>query len=138
MFIWMFLVSWLCFHYCLLVWFVCFFFLILRITQAMFFFISFFFFLCVNREETVSQLLSNMFDSNKNESVLVNGLCVIHTLLEIRKQGYGFVVLYKMWSRDMMVVFEASELEQFKIRVLTFMQCSLLRTGKVFQAWLLG
>ncbi|XP_005094786.1 serine/threonine-protein phosphatase 6 regulatory subunit 3 isoform X2 [Aplysia californica] len=41
----------------------------------------------MEQEETVSQLLSNMFDSEKNESVLVNGLCVIHTLLEVRRQG---------------------------------------------------
>uniref|UniRef100_A0A0B7APN8 Uncharacterized protein n=1 Tax=Arion vulgaris TaxID=1028688 RepID=A0A0B7APN8_9EUPU len=41
----------------------------------------------MEQEETVSRLLSNMFDSNKNESVLVNGLCVIHTLLEVRRQG---------------------------------------------------
>ncbi|KAH9505634.1 Serine/threonine-protein phosphatase 6 regulatory subunit 3 [Bulinus truncatus] len=38
-------------------------------------------------EATVSKLLSNMFNSDKNESVLVNGLCVIHTLLEVRRQG---------------------------------------------------
>ncbi|ESO89290.1 hypothetical protein LOTGIDRAFT_106669 [Lottia gigantea] len=38
-------------------------------------------------EETVSQLLCNMLDTNKNESVLVNGLFVIHTLLEVRRQG---------------------------------------------------
>ncbi|RUS76743.1 hypothetical protein EGW08_015499 [Elysia chlorotica] len=38
-------------------------------------------------EETVARLLSNMFESDKNESVLVNGLCVIHTLLEVRRQG---------------------------------------------------
>ncbi|GFS27271.1 serine/threonine-protein phosphatase 6 regulatory subunit 3 [Elysia marginata] len=38
-------------------------------------------------EETVAKLLSNMFESDKNESVLVNGLCVIHTLLEVRRQG---------------------------------------------------
>lgn len=38
-------------------------------------------------EETVARLLANMFESNKNESVLVNGLCVIHTLLEVRRQG---------------------------------------------------
>ncbi|XP_050390728.1 serine/threonine-protein phosphatase 6 regulatory subunit 3 isoform X2 [Patella vulgata] len=38
-------------------------------------------------EETVSQLLTNMLDTEKNESVLVNGLFVIHTLLEVRRQG---------------------------------------------------
>ena len=42
---------------------------------------------CLAREETVAKLLSNMFESDKNESVLVNGLCVIHTLLEVRRQG---------------------------------------------------
>lgn len=41
----------------------------------------------VAREETVAQLLSRMFDSEKNESVLVNGLCVIHTLLEVQRQA---------------------------------------------------
>ncbi|XP_041355125.1 serine/threonine-protein phosphatase 6 regulatory subunit 3-like isoform X2 [Gigantopelta aegis] len=38
-------------------------------------------------EETVSKLLSNLLNTEKNESVLVNGLFVIHTLLEVRKQG---------------------------------------------------
>ncbi|XP_071113932.1 serine/threonine-protein phosphatase 6 regulatory subunit 3-like isoform X3 [Haliotis cracherodii] len=38
-------------------------------------------------EETVAQLLKNLLDTEKNESVLVNGLFVIHTLLEVRKQG---------------------------------------------------
>ncbi|CAL1543575.1 unnamed protein product [Lymnaea stagnalis] len=41
----------------------------------------------MEQEATVAKLLSNMFDSDKNESVLVNGLCVIHTLLEVRRQG---------------------------------------------------
>ncbi|XP_059175019.1 serine/threonine-protein phosphatase 6 regulatory subunit 3-like isoform X2 [Physella acuta] len=41
----------------------------------------------MEKEITVSKLLSNMFDSDKNESVLVNGLCVIHTLLEVRRQS---------------------------------------------------
>ncbi|KAK7494563.1 hypothetical protein BaRGS_00014216, partial [Batillaria attramentaria] len=38
-------------------------------------------------EETVAKLLSNMFDLEQNESVIVNGLFVIHTLLEVRRQG---------------------------------------------------
>ncbi|XP_025099468.1 serine/threonine-protein phosphatase 6 regulatory subunit 3-like isoform X3 [Pomacea canaliculata] len=38
-------------------------------------------------EETVSKLISNMFDLEENESVIVNGLFVIHTLLEVRRQG---------------------------------------------------
>lgn len=38
-------------------------------------------------EETVSKLLTNMFDLEQNESVIVNGLFVIHTLLEVRRQG---------------------------------------------------
>ncbi|XP_070190281.1 serine/threonine-protein phosphatase 6 regulatory subunit 3-like isoform X3 [Littorina saxatilis] len=38
-------------------------------------------------EETVSKLLNNMFELEQNESVIVNGLFVIHTLLEVRKQG---------------------------------------------------
>ncbi|BFZ09907.1 hypothetical protein BsWGS_12946 [Bradybaena similaris] len=41
----------------------------------------------MEQEETVAQLLSNMFDSGKNESVLANGLCVIHTLLEVRRHS---------------------------------------------------
>ncbi|CAG5120318.1 unnamed protein product [Candidula unifasciata] len=41
----------------------------------------------MEQEETVAQLLSRMFDSDKNESVLVNGLCVIHTLLEVQRQA---------------------------------------------------
>uniref|UniRef100_A0A2C9JCE0 Uncharacterized protein n=1 Tax=Biomphalaria glabrata TaxID=6526 RepID=A0A2C9JCE0_BIOGL len=41
----------------------------------------------MEQEATVAKLLSNMFNSGKNESVLVNGLCVIHTLLEVRRQG---------------------------------------------------
>ena len=40
------------------------------------------------REETVSQLLDNMLSGEKNESVIVNGLSVIQTLLEFNnKQG---------------------------------------------------
>ncbi|XP_060085794.1 serine/threonine-protein phosphatase 6 regulatory subunit 3-like isoform X2 [Ylistrum balloti] len=41
----------------------------------------------VEMEETVSDLLSNMLDTECNESVIVNGLSVIQTLLEFRKQG---------------------------------------------------
>ncbi|XP_021342164.1 serine/threonine-protein phosphatase 6 regulatory subunit 3-like isoform X3 [Mizuhopecten yessoensis] len=41
----------------------------------------------VEMEETVSDLLSNMLDTERNESVIVNGLSVIQTLLEFRKQG---------------------------------------------------
>jgi hypothetical protein len=40
------------------------------------------------REENVSKLLDNMLkDEAKNESVIVNGLSVIQTLLEFKKQG---------------------------------------------------
>lgn len=39
------------------------------------------------REETVSKMLNNMFELEQNESVIVNGLFVIHTLLEVRRQG---------------------------------------------------
>lgn len=38
------------------------------------------------REETVAKLLTNMLGQDKNESVIVNGLSVIQTLLEFRKQ----------------------------------------------------
>ncbi|XP_076445361.1 serine/threonine-protein phosphatase 6 regulatory subunit 3-like isoform X2 [Babylonia areolata] len=38
-------------------------------------------------QETVSKMLSNMFELEQNESVIVNGLFVIHTLLEVRRQG---------------------------------------------------
>lgn len=41
----------------------------------------------VEKEETVSELLSNMLAGEKNESVIVNGLSVIQTLLEFKKQG---------------------------------------------------
>lgn len=42
----------------------------------------------VEKEETVSQLLDNMLSGEKNESVIVNGLSVIQTLLEFNnKQG---------------------------------------------------
>ena len=34
----------------------------------------------------MSELLGNMLDNDKDESVLVNGLSVIQTLLEFRKQ----------------------------------------------------
>lgn len=39
------------------------------------------------REDNVADLLTNMLDTGKNESVIVNGLSVIQTLLEFRKQG---------------------------------------------------
>ena len=35
----------------------------------------------------MSQLLDNMLSGEKNESVIVNGLSVIQTLLEFKKQG---------------------------------------------------
>ncbi|KAL8606034.1 hypothetical protein ACOMHN_040032 [Nucella lapillus] len=38
-------------------------------------------------QETVSKMLNNMFELEQNESVIVNGLFVIHTLLEVRRQG---------------------------------------------------
>ncbi|KAL4233518.1 Serine/threonine-protein phosphatase 6 regulatory subunit 2 [Mactra antiquata] len=42
----------------------------------------------VEMEENVSKLLDNMLnDEDKNESVIVNGLSVIQTLLEFKKQG---------------------------------------------------
>ena len=41
------------------------------------------------REETVSKMLNNMFELEQNESVIVNGLFVIHTLLEVRRQGWA-------------------------------------------------
>ncbi len=37
------------------------------------------------RQEAITMLLDNMFDGEKNESVLINGLTVIQTLLEFRK-----------------------------------------------------
>lgn len=40
-----------------------------------------------SREDNVADLLTNMLDTGKNESVIVNGLSVIQTLLEFRKQG---------------------------------------------------
>ena len=39
------------------------------------------------RQETVAELLNHMFNGEKNESVIVNGLSVIQTLLEFRKVG---------------------------------------------------
>ena len=39
------------------------------------------------REETVSLLLDNMLTGELNESVIVNGLSVIQTLLEFKRQG---------------------------------------------------
>ncbi|XP_061176457.1 serine/threonine-protein phosphatase 6 regulatory subunit 3-like isoform X1 [Saccostrea echinata] len=41
----------------------------------------------VEQEDNVADLLTNMLDTGKNESVIVNGLSVIQTLLEFRKQG---------------------------------------------------
>ncbi|XP_076079759.1 serine/threonine-protein phosphatase 6 regulatory subunit 3-like isoform X1 [Mytilus galloprovincialis] len=41
----------------------------------------------VEQEETVAKLLTNMLGQDKNESVIVNGLSVIQTLLEFRKQS---------------------------------------------------
>ncbi len=39
------------------------------------------------RKETVASLLNHMFDGERAESVIVNGLSVIQTLLEFRKLG---------------------------------------------------
>ena len=41
----------------------------------------------VEQEDTVAKLLNNMLGQDKNESVIVNGLSVIQTLLEFRKQS---------------------------------------------------
>lgn len=41
----------------------------------------------IESQETVTELLSHMFSEDKSESVLVNGLTVIQTLLEFRKTG---------------------------------------------------
>ena len=47
--------------------------------------LNYLFFHC--REETVSLLLDNMLTGELNESVIVNGLSVIQTLLEFKRQG---------------------------------------------------
>ncbi|XP_069764795.1 serine/threonine-protein phosphatase 6 regulatory subunit 3-like isoform X2 [Narcine bancroftii] len=39
----------------------------------------------LEKQETIKQLLSNMFDGERNESVLVNGIQVLLTLLETRR-----------------------------------------------------
>ncbi|XP_059810203.1 serine/threonine-protein phosphatase 6 regulatory subunit 3-like isoform X2 [Hypanus sabinus] len=39
----------------------------------------------LEKQETIKQLLSNMFDGEKNESVIVNGIQVLLTLLETRR-----------------------------------------------------
>ncbi|XP_052810204.1 serine/threonine-protein phosphatase 6 regulatory subunit 3-like isoform X3 [Mya arenaria] len=44
----------------------------------------------VEQEENVCQLLENMLTGEKNESVIVNGLSVIQTLLEFKKQSSFF------------------------------------------------
>ncbi|KAL5010453.1 hypothetical protein ScPMuIL_012758 [Solemya velum] len=41
----------------------------------------------VELEKTITELLNGMLNCEKNESVIVNGLSVIQTLLEFRKQG---------------------------------------------------
>ncbi|XP_048765109.2 serine/threonine-protein phosphatase 6 regulatory subunit 3-like isoform X3 [Ostrea edulis] len=41
----------------------------------------------VEQEDNVADLLTNMLDTGKNESVIVNGISVIQTLLEFRKHG---------------------------------------------------
>ncbi|CAE1307134.1 Serine/threonine-protein phosphatase 6 regulatory subunit 3-A,Serine/threonine-protein phosphatase 6 regulatory subunit 3-B,Serine/threonine-protein phosphatase 6 regulatory subunit 3,Serine/threonine-protein phosphatase 6 regulatory subunit 1,Serine/threonine-protein phosphatase 6 regulatory subunit 2 [Acanthosepion pharaonis] len=42
----------------------------------------------VECESTVCRLLYNILDGEKNESVIVNGLLVIQTLLDVKKQGF--------------------------------------------------
>lgn len=39
----------------------------------------------VSRQETIEQLLSNMLDGERSESVIVNGIQVLLTLLEPRR-----------------------------------------------------
>ncbi|KAI0242408.1 Serine/threonine-protein phosphatase 6 regulatory subunit 3 [Lamellibrachia satsuma] len=41
----------------------------------------------IESKETVSELLSHMFDSERVDSVIINGLSVIQTLLEFKKTG---------------------------------------------------
>lgn len=44
------------------------------------------------RQETVEQLLSNIFDKEKNESAIVSVIHILLTLFETRRPAY--VVLY--------------------------------------------
>lgn len=41
-----------------------------------------------SRQETIEQLLSNMLDGEQSESVIVNGIQVLLTLLEPRRPRY--------------------------------------------------
>lgn len=41
-----------------------------------------------SRQETIDQLLSNMLDEEQSESVIVNGIQVLLTLLEPRRPRY--------------------------------------------------
>lgn len=50
--------------------------------------------LFVFRQETVEQLLSNIFDKEKNESAIVSVIQILLTLFETRRPAYvAFVVL---------------------------------------------
>lgn len=42
-------------------------------------------YLLIYRQEAIEQLLGNMFDGEHNESVIVNGIQVLLTLLEPRR-----------------------------------------------------
>ncbi|XP_052237011.1 serine/threonine-protein phosphatase 6 regulatory subunit 3-like isoform X2 [Dreissena polymorpha] len=48
----------------------------------------------VEQEENIQQLLDNMLTSQRCESVIVNGLSVIQTLLEFKKQGLTTYTFY--------------------------------------------
>lgn len=50
-----------------------------------------FLFICMsvlNRQETVEQLLSNIFDREKNESAIVSVIQILLTLFETRRPAY--------------------------------------------------
>lgn len=50
-----------------------------------------FLFICtsvLNRQETVEQLLSNIFDKEKNESAIVSVIQILLTLFETRRPAY--------------------------------------------------
>lgn len=52
---------------------------------------SVFLFICtsvLNRQETVEQLLSNIFDKEKNESAIVSVIQILLTLFETRRPAY--------------------------------------------------
>ncbi|CAM9545466.1 unnamed protein product [Lampetra planeri] len=75
----------------------------------------------LEKEETIEQLVSNMFDGEKNESALVNGIQVLLTLLETKRPTLeGQLDLFPQTTERPPVAVSGSTLQGIKARLKDF------------------